>query len=287
VHAEGSVSDDQVVVEGVLARDGTGRLMIPFRSGDVLKASGPFVETVATSVSRHEVILRWPWRRIDPASQYGWTGGEYGFPFDDLHMTLYRTEPPMQQLRAGQRCRVGIPPTLVHVVDIAVLDTPEDTGMLPRPSGWISLLRAGTTFTPRRVTGVDVELIAASEPDGPTPGVELAEPIRMELVFRPYAFLADGDVVTDRDGRRWRFEVPFWWQELDGPSDQPAPGSDGMVGPAWPLALASDDGEPDPARSAKVAAATASGSHAHEVARWKDLTNAEPVPITPYVDEDD
>jgi hypothetical protein len=79
-----------------------------------------------------------------------------------------------------------------------------------------------------------------------------AEPIRMELVFRPYAFLADGDVVTDPGGRRWRFQAPFWWQELDGPARQA--------------------GLPEAARGAEVAAATTtSGSHEREGAAGRAL----------------
>jgi hypothetical protein len=182
-------------------------------------------------------------------------------------------------LRVGQRCRVGIPPTVSHVVEIEILDAPEDTSMLPPPSGWLTLLPAGASFDPTdREPCVDMELIAAWEGDGPTPGVELAEPIRMELVFRPYAVLADGDVVTDADGRRWRFEVPYWWQELD-PTGQGWLTPRWIGAPAWPLTLAAAIGAADPARSAALAAATASGSHALEVARWRELTRAEPVPL--------
>ncbi len=159
---------------------------------------------------------------------------------------LYRTEPPVQALRgAGQRCRVGIPPTVLHVLYIDILDVPHDTGMLPPPSGWLVTLPTGVSFDPTEPVGLLVELIAAWEPDGPTPGVEVAEPIRIELVSRPYAFLADGDIVTDSGGRRWRFEVPLRWQALDG---QSGPGPRGTGAPDWPLRLASEDGEPDPAR---------------------------------------
>jgi hypothetical protein len=108
----------------------------------------------------------------------------------------------VQAFAGGRRCRVGIPPTVLHVLYIDVLDVPQDTGMLPRPSGWLVTLPVGVSFDPTEPVGLLVELIAAWEPDGPTPGVEVAEPIRMELVFRPYAFLADGDVVTDSGGRR-------------------------------------------------------------------------------------
>jgi hypothetical protein len=285
VRLDGGTPEGRVVVEGALPRDGTGRLLVPFRPGDVLAVSAPFVDTVATSVSETEAILRWPWRRADPDSISGWTGGEFGFPFREQHKTLYRTEPPLRALRAGQRCRVGIPPTLLHVVEIESLDAPEDTSMLPRPSGWLTLLPAGTAFDPTdRDRCVDVELVAAWEPDGPTPGVELVEPIRMELVFRPYAFLVDGEVVVDADGRRWRFEVPYWWQEL-GRAGQGWLTPRWVGAPSWPLALAAEDGAVALARGAAVAAATASGSHGDEVERWRELARAEPTPIRPFVDE--
>jgi hypothetical protein len=41
------------------------------------------------------------------------------------------------------------------------------------------------------------------------------EPIRVELLFRPYPHLRDLDVVADRHGRRWAFCAPWWWVELD------------------------------------------------------------------------
>jgi hypothetical protein len=272
-----------MVVEGVVPRDGTGRLMVPFRPGDVLRLSTAFVETVVTKATASEVTLRWPWLRNDPKSRYDWSSAEFTFPVEGPQHPLYRTEPPLRQLRAGQRCRIGIPPALVHVLCIKVLDTPEDTGMLPRPSGWLMTLPAGMSFDPADPVELPVGLIAASEPDGPTLGVEMAEPTRMELVFRPYAFLADGDVVTDPGGRRWRFRAPFWWQELDGCTGHPGPVAHGTVAPDWPLALAAEHGAPDRARSGEVAVATAGGSHEREVARWRELAGAEPVTIIPFV----
>jgi hypothetical protein len=66
MQADGSASEDRVVVEGALPRDGTGRLLVPFRPGDLLRISAPFVETTVTSVSWSEAIPRWPWQRADP-----------------------------------------------------------------------------------------------------------------------------------------------------------------------------------------------------------------------------
>lgn len=263
--------EDGVVVEGPLPREATGRLLVPFRPGDVVRVSTPFVETTVTGVTGAEVRLRWPWLRNDPRSDYDWSRAEFTFPVDEQARFLYRTEPSMGQLTLGQRCRVGIPPTIAQVLDVILLHAPEDTGMLPRPSGWLLVLPAGMSFDPADPVGMRLELIAAREPDGPTPGVEMAEPTRIELLFRPYAFLADGDVVTDVRGNRWRFQAPFWWRSLD---DRARP----AAAPAWPLRLAPDDGKADARRGAEVAAATAAGSHADEVGRWSKLVGAKPVP---------
>jgi hypothetical protein len=271
---ESAAAENRVMVEGALPRDGSGRLLVPFRCGDVLRVSLPFVDTTVTNAAESAVTLRWPWRRNGRSL---WLGAEFTFPLEEPDRSwLYRTEPPLEALRAGQRCQVGIPPTLVYVLFIDRLDVPQDTGMLPQPSGWLVTLPAGVSFDPAEPVGLLMELIAAWGPDGPTPGVELAEPIRMELVFRPYAFLADGDMVVDAGGRRWRFKVPYWWQELDGRSRA---GLRGGGAPAWPLRLASEDGEPDPMQAAEVAAATARGSHNDQMVRWQKLARAEPVPL--------
>src|SRR6266536_6574002 len=103
VQADGSAAEHRVLVEGALPRDPTGRLLVPFRAGDVLRVAAPFVETVVTSVDEGEAILRWPWRRVDPASRMLWTDTVWGFPFAELHKTLWRTEPPFRRLRTGQR----------------------------------------------------------------------------------------------------------------------------------------------------------------------------------------
>ncbi len=112
---------------------------MPFRTGDVLQVAAPFVETVAASVDDREAVLRWPWRRVDPASKMVWAAPLCGFPFDELHKTLWRTEPPITQLNTGQRCRIGIPSALFHVVEIEVLEAPMDTGMRCR---WSRFRRA-------------------------------------------------------------------------------------------------------------------------------------------------
>jgi len=103
------------------------------------------------------------------------------------------------------------------------------------------MLPAGVSFDPTEPVGLLVELIAAWEPDGPTPGVEVAESIRMELVCRPAGLALVGPVLLT--GRC-----------------------------AWPPRTAS-------LTRREVAAATDSGSHTDQMARWQELARAEPVPI--------
>ena len=104
------------------------------------------------------------------------------------------------------------------------------------------------------------------------------EPIRVELLFRPYPHLRDLDVVADRRRRRWAFCAPWWWVELDrddASQGLPAP----LAGPAWPLTLLGgiDGDAPEPERAARVAHATGEGDHASHLAAWSRLASAVPL----------
>ncbi|WP_237531005.1 hypothetical protein [Streptomyces sp. SID3212] len=127
--------------------------------------------------------------------------------------------------------------------------------MLPRPACYLDLLRQGDTHDPEPE---DQEY--ALDPAG-------GEPVRIELLFRPYAFLEPGDEVSDRNGRSWRFDTAWDWHPFDGEQSGT---------PAWPLTLLSLDGEPTPEEAAAVARATAVGGHAEERDRWAGLALARP-----------
>lgn len=232
-----------------------------FRPGDVLRLECPFTPTTVTGTSRYHVTVRWPWKQVDPEAENIRWNGDAALPTPESHeweRLYYRTDPPVDGLAAGDRCRVGIAPTVVHLVAVHDFDPPLVTGMLPRPARYLELLPQGETHDP------DFEDQAFTvDPAG-------AEPIRLELLFRPYAFLDPGDELTDRDGRAWRFDAPWEWQPLDGGR----PGA-----PSWPLALRSRRADGPTADGASaVARATAVGSHAGELARWTELTRAKPVP---------
>ncbi|MDH6111216.1 hypothetical protein P3T30_003699 [Kitasatospora sp. MAP12-9] len=233
-----------------------GRVRI--RPGDVLVLECPFSETTVTGVTRGFAHVRWPWREMDPlAKGFRWDG-DFALPTAASHgwETLYfRSEPTAGALKTGDACLVGIPPTQVHVVAVHHFDPPLVTGMLPRPACYVEVLPQGESHDP------DLEEQAFTfDPAG-------GEPMRLELLFRPYAFLEPGDEVTDRDGRAWRFDAAWAWHPFD--DGQPST-------PAWPLALLSRNGKPTPEQAAAVARATAAGNHAEELGRWTEHTLAKP-----------
>ncbi|MFF3595863.1 hypothetical protein [Kitasatospora indigofera] len=227
-----------------------------YRAGDVLMLECPFTEAVVTEVTRYHVSVRWPWLEVDPqAENFRWNG-QRALPTPEAdEWEIFRTEPAESVVRAGDTCLVGIPATVVHVHAVCHFDPPQVTGMLPRPAAYLDLLRQGDTYDPELE-----DQAYALDPAG-------GEPIRIELLFRPYAFLEPGDEVADRNGRAWRFDAAWDWQALDGAHS----GS-----PAWPLALLSRRGEPTPGEVAAVARATAAGSHAEALERWTGLTHVRP-----------
>ncbi|WP_063764278.1 hypothetical protein [Kitasatospora purpeofusca] len=225
----------------------------------------PFTRVTVTAISRFHISVRWPWAEPDPAPGGIDWNGDFAIPTPgsrEARRLYYRTEPTADRLRAGDTCLVGIPPTVVHVVATHHFDPPLVTGMLPRPASLLEVLPQGESHTPESESE---EQEFAIDPAG-------GEPIRLELLLRPYAFLAAGDEVADRRGRAWRFDGPWAWSPFD--HDRPRT-------PTWPLTLLARDGEPTPEQTADVALATATGSHTQELWRWTELTQAEPTSPPP------
>ncbi|WP_308130198.1 hypothetical protein [Kitasatospora aureofaciens] len=183
--------------------------------------------------------------------------GQVALPVDqDGDGGLFRTDPAPAQLRPGDPCRVGIPPTVVHVIDVEHYDPPRETGRLPRPRLEVVVLPYGESHDPAR----------EHQGEGLNPGDGI--PVRYELLFRPYACLSAGDEVADAAGRAWRFDGPWSWHPFDGVAD-------GL--PRWPLTLLTRGGrEPAPPEAAEVAQVTAAGGHDDELARWSKAFGATP-----------
>ncbi|WP_306193173.1 hypothetical protein [Streptomyces sp. MK5] len=227
-----------------------------YRPGDVLLLECLFTETAVTGVTRYHVSVRWPWLEVDLQAENIRWNGQRALPTPAAReWEIFLTQPAETALKPGDTCLVGIPATVVHVQAVHRFDPPLVTGMLPRPASYVEVLRQGESHDP------DLEDQGyAIDPAG-------GEPIRIELLFRPYAFLEPGDEVADLNGRAWRFDAAWDWHPFDGEQSGT---------PAWPLALLSRRGGSTPKEAAAVAHATAVGSHADEVERWSKLTLVRP-----------
>ncbi|MET9594490.1 hypothetical protein ABZY45_26720 [Streptomyces sp. NPDC006516] len=244
-----------------------------FRVGDVLSVSCPFTVTrVERGVTWGHVAVRWPWWEIDRTDGFAQWNGIVALGVDDGHGSvapevaaeLFRTDPPAEQLQAGGVCRVGVPPTVVHVTAVDHHDPPLETVWLPHPTRTVTVLRRGLSY---REFPDESHLDGSGYTIHPGDGI----PFTFELLMRPYASLQAGDEIADAAGRAWRFDGPWEWAAFDG---EPA-----GAGPAWPLVLLSRAGAPCSVKDAEeVAASTASGSHQDTVREWMALTDASPTP---------
>ncbi|WP_151774753.1 hypothetical protein [Streptomyces abyssomicinicus] len=240
-----------------------------FRPGDVLSIAVPFTECrVERGLTFHEVHLAWPWWRPDPGCEFIHWNGVVGLGADHSGTApewgMFRTDPAPEHLRAGDLCRVGVPPTVVHVTAVEVYDPPRETGYLPRERACVSLLPRGRSY---REYPDHTHLNGEGHGIDPDDGI----PYAIDLIHRPYAFLEPGDEVADAAGRAWRFDGPWDWHAFD-------PEEAGRV-PAWPLELLTRDGLPRTEQAAaEVGRATADGSHRGVLHRWTGLTDASPTP---------
>ncbi|MGP3750471.1 hypothetical protein [Streptomyces sp. IBSNAI001] len=217
------------------------------------------------------MAVRWPWWEIDTTGEFGhWNGivalgvGSGGRVPPEAEPELFRIVPAPEHLKAGDVCRIGVPPTPVHVTAVDHHDPPLETVWLPRPTRTVSVLPRGFSYR---------EFPDGGHLDGsgctihPGDGI----PFSYELLMRPYASLRVGDEVADAVGRAWQFNGPWDWTAFDG---QPA-----GAGPEWPLVLLTRAGTPCSLEDAKaVATSTASGSHQKTVRDWMSLTEASPTP---------
>ncbi|SEP86679.1 hypothetical protein [Streptomyces radiopugnans] len=242
---------------------------VDFRVGDVLSVTCPFTGARVTGFGPDHLALEWPWWQPDPSGEVGhWNGiVALGLVFG-THVWeetgLFRTDPAPEHLEPGDVCRVGVPPTVVHVTAVDRFDPPLKTVWLPHPRLVVSVLPRGLSHR---------EVPVASHDDGtgyeiyPGDGI----PFTFDLLFRPYASLQPGDEVADAVGRAWRFDGPWAWYAFDGEADPAAP--------QWPLSLLARAGVPrTPEAVATVARSTETGSHRNVLLRWTELTDAAPTP---------
>ncbi|MGW9031210.1 hypothetical protein ACWGQ5_45675 [Streptomyces sp. NPDC055722] len=192
-----------------------------------------------------------------------WGGRQASVP-PEVGAELFRTDPLPEQLEAGDICRVGMPPTVVHVTPVDHHGPPLETGWLPCPRLTVAVQRRGLSYR---------GFPDGSHLDGTGYSIHPGDktPFTFELLMRPYALLWPGDEVADAGGRAWRFDGPRDWTAFDGAG----PGA----GPEWPLVLLTRSGAPCSAADAEaVVAETATSSHQETVRHWTFLTEASPTP---------
>ncbi|MFD8855870.1 hypothetical protein [Streptomyces vinaceus] len=146
-----------------------------FQVGDVLRVSCPPAKGRVAEVSSFYAAVEWPWAEIDPQSMFRWNGQRaFAMSADSTEWTtsLFKTDPEPWNLRVGDSCLVGIPETLVRIIDVGRYDPPQDVGWLPRPHTLLGVVPA------------DYPDEALSEDDVDTIYLGSAEPVTIELVFR-------------------------------------------------------------------------------------------------------
>lgn len=244
-----------------------------FRVGDVLSVACPFTATtVERGLTWDHVSVRWPWWEIDGDNEFAqWNGvvalgvpSSSGYVAPEVEAQLFRTDPAPEHLEAGDVCRVGVPPTVVHVTAVDHHDPPLRTAWLPHPTWTVTVLPRGLSY---REYPDESHLDGSGYTIHPGDGI----PFTFELLLRPYASLHPGDEVADAAGRAWRFDGPWDWTPFDGES--------AGTGPTWPLTLLTRAGTPCSVEDAEaVAVATSSGSHQDTLRDWTTLTEASPTP---------
>ncbi|WP_145868727.1 hypothetical protein [Streptomyces capillispiralis] len=143
-----------------------------YQVGNVLRVSCASAPARVTEVSRFDVSIEWPWGEVDADSQYVWNG-RFALPVepDGREWSLFRTEQDPRTLEPGDTCLVGIPETLVRVIDVGQYDPPMDTGRLPRPHTLLIVLPVGRS---------PVE--GSGEDEGDTIELDSAAPLAIERV---------------------------------------------------------------------------------------------------------
>ncbi|WP_367325716.1 hypothetical protein [Streptomyces sp. HUAS ZL42] len=145
-----------------------------YEVGDVLLVSCPSACARVVNVTPFDISVEWPWAQIDPDSEIQWNGSRAiprGTPTGEWG-GLLQVDPHAGHLEVGDSCLVGIPETLVRIIDIGRFDPPADVGWLPRPHTMLIVLPVDHPHDPR------------AEEEGDTIDLESAAPIKIEPALR-------------------------------------------------------------------------------------------------------
>jgi hypothetical protein len=162
----------------------------------------------------------------------------------------------MTRLREGDRVSVGVPPMTVYVA---------------KSAAWRSRSRsaAGAVLAQLSMLPLGRPVLGAAGDDAAVIN-PYDSPLTLVLRYRPYPFLAAGDVVVDAAGTRLRFQPPVLFLAPDvtfedGPDDLPP-----SQVPRWPLTLVERNGGPAAVEAAQsVARETSAGCHDGILDQWE------------------
>ncbi|MEV6931979.1 hypothetical protein AB0M46_46860 [Dactylosporangium sp. NPDC051485] len=104
------------------------------KPGDMLLMECERTSVRVSRIIRSWVMVRWPWREIDPESRTRWDG-TVAIPCDPTRIEWFHTPwrlDPHVGLSVGDTCSLFIPPTRVIVRGVHQFDPPMAMGYLPR-----------------------------------------------------------------------------------------------------------------------------------------------------------
>lgn len=114
--------------------------------GDELIIACEPADAVVAKIAHSYVFIRWPWRELDQTSRAKWDG-TVALPriesSQEWGNTPWRVEPSSGELKVGDSCMVGIPPTRVIVRNVKIFDPPRSLGWLPKPTAGADVVEVG------------------------------------------------------------------------------------------------------------------------------------------------
>ncbi|MEU8248428.1 hypothetical protein [Nonomuraea sp. NPDC048916] len=229
--------------------------------GDAVQLSCDTVLVPILDISGDYITTRLPWYQVDPASEFGWDGTRRLPRNPDAGewlATPFRFQEDPTSFVPGETRPLSIQGIVAYVARVEHFDQPLDVGWLPRPTVSSALLLQGNVPVP------------FAEDQGFSYNLPGDEFMNVELLFRPYAFLEEGDVILDARGLTWRFSRPWLW-EMEGGSGNDAP--------EWPLTLRSPINPSSSSRRRRISQATRTGSHVDELTRWEQMSHVRPISI--------
>jgi hypothetical protein len=94
------------------------------------------LSTSIATISDWRIVVNWPWKEVDPSSQFAWDG-TVAFPRDERSPewlnTPWRFEDVVRDFNVGDEVPLWIPKAEFSVLSVETLEVPRAVGGRPRP----------------------------------------------------------------------------------------------------------------------------------------------------------